>query len=294
MSYPVFVYNVLLIAVYILMAAIFFYLCKSRKSPLSFWCMILFGLAFFDNAIFFMKEVFVQIGNSEGFLQQMHWISEMTLLCVFPLIIRMIIGHYIDDLPQKKEIIALVIGSAIIAGITLWPHSINSPLSVLPTVLYVWVFLRALVKTVSRQIGVCILVLLMLYVLNVAFVVSGAVDSVMWGYRNFVIEVYWALYLAFGIGMASALLRTAEETYTPDESVIFKQFLDKYGISVREGDIAKLLMEGATNQDISNQLFLAVGTVKAHNSHIYQKLRITHRTQVLIKYTEYLEERAKR
>lgn len=294
MTYPVFIYNVFLIAVYILMAAIFFYLNKSRKSTLAFWCLALFGLAFFDNAIFFMKEVFAQIGSADNFLLQAHWISEMSLLCVFPLIIRMIIGHYIDDLPSKKELLTLVAGCVIVASVTLCPHPYNSPMSTLPTILYVWVFVRALIKTTSRQIQVCMLTLLALYLLNAILTLTGIVDWVMWGYRNFIIEIYWALYLAFGIGIAAALLRTAEETYTPDESVIFKQFLDKYGISMREGDIAKLLMEGATNQDISNQLFLAVGTVKAHNYHIYQKLGISHRTQVLIKYTEYLEERAKK
>ena len=60
----------------------------------------------------------------------------------------------------------------------------------------------------------------------------------------------------------------------------------------REGEIVKLLMEGETNQGICNKLYIAAGTVKAHNHSIYKKLGIENRSQVLLKYTDYLERSA--
>lgn len=294
MTYPVFVYNVVLIAIYVLLAATFFYLHKSRKSSLALWCAIFFGLAFIDNSIFFMKEVFLQIGQTDNILIETHWVSEMGFLCVFPLILRMLLGSYLNDKPQKIEIDVLILVSFAVACATIGFGPNYIALSALPVILYAWVFLRGIIKAQSIQIKICLLVFLALYVAEALLRLFGVLDLVIWGQRNLIIELYWTLYLVFGIYIAASLLRTAEETYTPDESVVFQQFLDQYGISRREGDIAKLLMEGATNQDISNELFLAIGTVKAHNYHIYKKLGIEHRTQVLIKYTEYLEDRAKK
>ncbi|MFR4804278.1 MAG: response regulator transcription factor [Eggerthellaceae bacterium] len=63
-------------------------------------------------------------------------------------------------------------------------------------------------------------------------------------------------------------------------------------LSGREGEIVKLLMEGETNQGICNKLYIAAGTVKAHNHSIYKKLGIENRSQVLLKYTDYLERSA--
>lgn len=294
MTYPVFVYNVLLIATYVLLAAIFVYLYKTRNNSLALWCAVLFGLAFVDNSIFFMKEVFFEINHTETLLTESHWASEMGFQSFFPLVLRMIIGYYIDDKPERKEILALAVCCFIVGCITISFGPQNIVLSALPTVLYAWVFLRGTLKAQGVQVKICLLVLLALYVTDGLLRVFSVLDYVAWGQRNIVIESYWTIYLVLGIYVAATLLRTAEETYTPDENVVFRQFLEQYGLSVREGDIAKLLMKGATNQDISNQLFLALGTVKAHNYHIYKKLKIEHRTQVLIKYTEYLENRAKR
>lgn len=293
-TYPVFIYNILLIAAYVLMAAIFFYLFKTRSSSLALWCAILFGLAFIDDSIFFMKEVFFEIGHTETLLTETHWISEMGFQSLFVLVLRMVIGYYIDDRPKKAEIITLSVSCLAVGCITIAAGPENVALSALPTLLYTWVFLRGVFKAKSARIRISLLILLVLYAAESSLRLFGALDYVAWGHRNILIESYWTLYLIFGIYIAATLLRTAEETYTPDETVVFQQFLDRYGISQREGDIAKLLMEGATNQNISNELFLALGTVKAHNYHIYKKLGIEHRTQVLIKYTEYLEERAKK
>ena len=294
MAYPVFIYNIFLIAFYVLLAAVFFYLFKSRNSSLSLWCAILFALAFIDNSIFFMKEVFFEIGHTDTILVQNHWVSEMSFQCLFAVIVRMVIGSYLDDRPERLELSLLVFSCFAIACITISAGPDHVATSALPVLLYGWVFIRGIIKAQAMRIKVSLAVVLCLYATDAILRLFGALDYAALSHRNIVIESYWTLYLIFGTYIAATLLRTAEETYTPDESVVFQQFLNQYGISQREGDIAKLLMEGATNQDISNQLFLALGTAKSHNYHIYKKLGIEHRTQVLIRYTEYLEARAKK
>jgi LuxR family maltose regulon positive regulatory protein len=52
-------------------------------------------------------------------------------------------------------------------------------------------------------------------------------------------------------------------------------------LSEREIEILRLLADGLTNQEIAEKLILVVGTVKAHNNHIFSKLSVSNRTQAI-------------
>jgi LuxR family transcriptional regulator, maltose regulon positive regulatory protein len=51
----------------------------------------------------------------------------------------------------------------------------------------------------------------------------------------------------------------------------------------RELEVLGMLEEGRSNQEIAEKLFVAVGTVKTHVSHIYSKLDVRSRTQAIVK-----------
>lgn len=53
-------------------------------------------------------------------------------------------------------------------------------------------------------------------------------------------------------------------------------------LTARELDIARLVGEGKTNKEISELLYLSVGTVKNHISQILQQLELRDRTQLAI------------
>lgn len=55
---------------------------------------------------------------------------------------------------------------------------------------------------------------------------------------------------------------------------------DTYGLTQREADVVKLLADGKSNSAIANEMFIAVGTVKAHIQHVYQKLGIHTRKEL--------------
>lgn len=60
-----------------------------------------------------------------------------------------------------------------------------------------------------------------------------------------------------------------------------EQLLDP--LTERELEVLQLLSEGFSNQQIAEDLYLAIGTVKAHCHNIYSKLDVSNRSQALLK-----------
>ena len=227
MTYPVFLYNMLLAATYVVLAVVFFWLHRSRSSRLAWWLMILFACSFVDNGTYFMKEVFTALGHPDPLFATFYQAAEALFIACYPFIIRMISGCFYDDMPSKRSMVVL-----------------------------------------------------------------GAAAVLFWENRDLLVETFWAIYVGCAVYIAWTLLHTVEQPYLPNVDMSFRRFLDAYGLSGREGEIVKLLMEGETNQGICNKLYIAAGTVKAHNHSIYKKLGIENRSQVLLKYTDYLERSA--
>jgi len=65
---------------------------------------------------------------------------------------------------------------------------------------------------------------------------------------------------------------------------------EKYGITAREGEIIRLLIEGKDNKAITGELFISDHTVKNHIHHVYQKLGIKNRVQLIQCFRAALEE----
>ena len=78
-----------------------------------------------------------------------------------------------------------------------------------------------------------------------------------------------------------------EEDKSKDDTV--KAFCKQYGLTNREIEILFFILEGKGNQDIANELYITVGTVKAHVHSIFQKLEVSRRSQIIKKYIEYDE-----
>ena len=57
-------------------------------------------------------------------------------------------------------------------------------------------------------------------------------------------------------------------------------------LSERELEILQLIAEGLSNREISERLFLALDTVKGHNSRIYGKLQVQRRTEAVARAHE--------
>lgn len=56
------------------------------------------------------------------------------------------------------------------------------------------------------------------------------------------------------------------------------------GLSKREMEVAELIAEGYSNQEIADKLYLSNGTVRNHVSLILEKTGLEHRTQIAVQY----------
>ncbi len=83
------------------------------------------------------------------------------------------------------------------------------------------------------------------------------------------------------------LLRVIREVHAGKKSIpsdIAEQLADHYvedGLTARETEVLGLLATGARNRDIANELSISEETVKAHISHIMEKLNAKDRTDAV-------------
>ena len=57
-------------------------------------------------------------------------------------------------------------------------------------------------------------------------------------------------------------------------------------LTPREQDILALIVDGRSNREIAQELYIAVGTVKNHVKNIYSKLNVHSRTQAVARARE--------
>lgn len=66
-------------------------------------------------------------------------------------------------------------------------------------------------------------------------------------------------------------------------------FCKYYKMTKRESEILRLVLKGKKNQEIADELFISVGTVKSHIYSIYKKLAVDRRSQLMHIFMEYQE-----
>ena len=70
-------------------------------------------------------------------------------------------------------------------------------------------------------------------------------------------------------------------SYLPMGSEALAGQLDRYGITAREREIIDLVRAGKTNQEIADQLFISLPTVKDHNYNIFRKTGVRNRVELV-------------
>jgi len=106
------------------------------------------------------------------------------------------------------------------------------------------------------------------------------------------------LFTLLGIWVAVKLFRPKKEvTIIEKEKIVEKEILvtgsatfiqnqkaiDDAEISAREMEVLQLMANGLSNQEIADNLYVSVNTVKTHITNLFFKLEVTRRTQAVEK-----------
>jgi len=100
---------------------------------------------------------------------------------------------------------------------------------------------------------------------------------------DFPFNLSYICFSIFSVTIYLFISRNYVRNYEPDPETLPKEtdFFKDSDLSVREQEIARLLIMGKTNKDISESLFISVNTVKTHIRRIYSKLNISNRIQLI-------------
>ena len=71
-----------------------------------------------------------------------------------------------------------------------------------------------------------------------------------------------------------------------EESAKSLDFVKKYNLSSRETEVMSLILEGDSNIEISEKLFISINTVKFHMKNILKKTECSNRNELLALYSK--------
>lgn len=125
---------------------------------------------------------------------------------------------------------------------------------------------RVLTSTLIAAVGIMVALVTLYYtkhiLLSVLFILT------------FFIANLWPVFVF------TRMVKIKEEKSLTPESENFESICLHYEISKREADIIECICKGLTNQEIADQLFISLQTVKDHCSRIYLKTDVKNRTQL--------------
>jgi len=113
---------------------------------------------------------------------------------------------------------------------------------------------------------------------------------------NHRVELYSGLIAIFftslGIWLAFKIRGNKTKTIVVEKEVLVHatgefersaQALEDTGLSNRELEVLELMAKGLSNQEMAEQLFVSLNTIKTHNSKILSKMDVKRRTQAIEK-----------
>lgn len=129
-----------------------------------------------------------------------------------------------------------------------------------------------------RRYGVLHLTLFLLLSLSIVFGSEAGLDPEYPAVFNSLLMFGYNLSL---VAWTYRYARSIEATPVSAQARTFTDQVVNYGITQREREIIQLICEGRTNQQIAEELFISVQTVKDHNHNIFRKTAVRNRVELV-------------
>ncbi len=109
---------------------------------------------------------------------------------------------------------------------------------------------------------------------KLTIIITGTLISSFWFWIIIAVIVFFMVFLL------RYLVRKFKKNSIPPGTTIEQLIRDEI-ITEREKEIITLILQGKSNKDIEDELFISLGTVKNHLYNIYKKLNVKSRTQLV-------------
>ncbi|GAB5554221.1 MAG: response regulator transcription factor [Saprospiraceae bacterium] len=109
--------------------------------------------------------------------------------------------------------------------------------------------------------------------------------------RSFSAEVYAGIiafiFLILGLWLGrKSTAGKVQPSKVLSPATLSSELIQKFGLSNREIEVLQLISAGYSNQEIADQLYVSLSTVKTHVSNLFSKLDVQRRTQAVKKMQE--------
>lgn len=301
----IFVYNILLIILYsITMAfALNFYLKEKNKVFL----LISLYLAFFifDNVIIYMTEFINSFAQSydQAFMSvpAVKTIIFMGNAFFSISIIAALRNEKLKSL-HYGLLIALAIWMVSIpllanSAFKVWLYYLGNQIFLLYLAFYCWRGTKLLLPSVNqsylKKLSIVNLVFGLLIIIEDSFVIFN-VDQ----YSSLTTKIYNRSISEDIFSIVVCLIlcqfffserneQSVESSEELEQTTLIQDFCHAHQFTQRECEVFQLLLQHYSNQEIADQLFLSLGTVKTHVHNIFIKLEIKKRTQIFPLFEAY-------
>lgn len=109
--------------------------------------------------------------------------------------------------------------------------------------------------------------------------------------RNFTEDVMRMVLALLSIQMMTHFIlqkkETAETGQSEEKDTRITAFVSKYDFTGREAEIFSLMLCNMSNQEISDKLMISLGTVKTHTHNIFSKMEVSGRKEAVLLYQDY-------
>lgn len=262
------------------------------------WIAVMFLVFTCDNLIYFLAEM---IPEFYAFYQQVIISTPfpnniITISMVYSY--RMVIGYEFDVTPSKTEKVLQVatlmtlLSATAFAEILLWRLFYHILMQCCVAAILVFGF-RGLASKKAHMRPYVRRLWLVILIMSALTHVSGAIERLInilsgkpvIGNRVIGFETFGVFCVVFALWYLFRSLGAPHKSYTSDD--LMALFVSRNHLTPREAELIPLLMQGDTNHEICEKLYISLSTVKVHTHNVYQKLEIERRSQLGAKYAEF-------
>lgn len=317
MDIILFIYNILLIILYTCPLVQLINLYLSKKQPIYLNLSILFSLYILDNILIYMTEFFDSFSSIYN-LQFMSIPSIKTIIIISTTLVYFVIHKNVFNKNLKPIdyitltlftvsllVIPLILDGAVMVWSYYLPYQLisiyiaysglkhlKSNSDLFKEFPLMCIYKKILIYTFIFSVIIIIEDTLVIFSFDVYSNLMVKINnrSISENILSIIYSIYAIKYchISFNSSYNNLPLTNSKSIHelNTNTDAIYK-FSSFYNLTKREQEILIFLLDSKTNQEISDLLFISIGTTKTHIHNIFQKVDISKRNQLILKYNEF-------